>query len=48
MPGVTRMGGPGLVAIIPLYLQEDGGQVLQVVGCIEVSDYLDLIIERRP
>ncbi len=38
--------GPGpLVAIIPLYLQEDGGQVLQVVGCIEVSDYLDLIIE---
>jgi CelD/BcsL family acetyltransferase involved in cellulose biosynthesis len=28
----------GLVAIAPLYLQEDGGQVLQVVGCIEVSD----------
>lgn len=34
-----------LIAIAPLYLSEDGGQVLQVVGCIEVSDYLDLIIE---
>lgn len=34
-----------LVAILPLYLQEDGGQVFQVVGCIEVSDYLDMIIE---
>lgn len=37
--------GERLVAIIPLYLQEDGGKVLQVVGCIEVSDYLDLIME---
>lgn len=37
--------GGRLVAIIPLYLSEDGGQVLQVVGCIEVSDYLDLIME---
>jgi CelD/BcsL family acetyltransferase involved in cellulose biosynthesis len=34
-----------LVAIAPLYLSEDAGQVFQVVGCIEVSDYLDLIIE---
>jgi CelD/BcsL family acetyltransferase involved in cellulose biosynthesis len=34
-----------LVAIIPLYAIEDAGLVLQVVGCIEVSDYLDLIIE---
>lgn len=39
-----REGGR-LIAIAPLYLSEDGGQVLQVVGCIEVSDYLDLIIE---
>jgi CelD/BcsL family acetyltransferase involved in cellulose biosynthesis len=34
-----------LVAIAPLYLSEDAGQVFQVVGCIEVSDYLDLIVE---
>ena len=34
-----------LIAILPLYNQEDGGHVIQVVGCIEVSDYLDLIIE---
>lgn len=34
-----------LVAIAPLYLSEDAGKVLQVVGCIEVSDYLDLIME---
>jgi CelD/BcsL family acetyltransferase involved in cellulose biosynthesis len=35
-----------LVGILPLYLtEEDGGQTLQVVGCIEVSDYLDLIVE---
>jgi CelD/BcsL family acetyltransferase involved in cellulose biosynthesis len=34
-----------LVAIAPLYLSDDAGQVLQVVGCVEVSDYLDLIIE---
>ena len=39
----ARDGGE-LVAITPLYLQEDGGQVFQVVGCIEVSDYLDLIM----
>ncbi len=37
--------GDKLVAIIPLYLTEDSGKVLQVVGCIEVSDYLDLIME---
>ena len=40
----AREGGR-LVAIAPLYLSEDGGKVLQVVGCIEVSDYLDLIME---
>jgi CelD/BcsL family acetyltransferase involved in cellulose biosynthesis len=34
-----------LVAIAPLYVSEDAGKVVQVVGCIEVSDYLDLIIE---
>jgi CelD/BcsL family acetyltransferase involved in cellulose biosynthesis len=35
-----------LVGILPLYLSDDSGQrTLQVVGCIEVSDYLDLIIE---
>lgn len=34
-----------LVAILPLYVQERGGPAIQVVGCIEVSDYLDLIIE---
>ncbi len=34
-----------LVAILPLYVADEDGPVLQVVGCIEVSDYLDLIIE---
>jgi CelD/BcsL family acetyltransferase involved in cellulose biosynthesis len=35
-----------LVAILPLYLTEgDGLRSLQVVGCIEVSDYLDLVVE---
>jgi len=35
-----------LVGILPLYLtQEATGKTLQVVGCIEVSDYLDLIVE---
>ena len=35
-----------LVAILPLFLSTVGGiRMLQVVGCIEVSDYLDLIIE---
>jgi CelD/BcsL family acetyltransferase involved in cellulose biosynthesis len=35
-----------LIAILPLYLtEEDGLRSLQVVGCIEVSDYLDLVIE---
>ena len=35
-----------LIGIAPLYLAQDGAErSLQVVGCIEVSDYLDLIIE---
>jgi CelD/BcsL family acetyltransferase involved in cellulose biosynthesis len=35
-----------LIGILPLYLTVDTGQrALQVVGCIEVSDYLDLIVE---
>ncbi len=35
-----------LIGIVPLYLSEDAGtKTLQVVGCVEVSDYLDLIIE---
>ncbi len=35
-----------LVGILPLYLLEGAGpRTLQVVGCIEVSDYLDLIVE---
>jgi CelD/BcsL family acetyltransferase involved in cellulose biosynthesis len=35
-----------LMAILPLYLtEEDGVRCLQVVGCIEVSDYLDLVVE---
>jgi CelD/BcsL family acetyltransferase involved in cellulose biosynthesis len=35
-----------LIGILPLYLTQDpGGKTLQVVGCIEVSDYLDLIVE---
>lgn len=35
-----------LVGILPLYETRDGDEVaLNVVGCIEVSDYLDLIIE---
>jgi CelD/BcsL family acetyltransferase involved in cellulose biosynthesis len=35
-----------LLAILPLYLtEEDDARCLQVVGCIEVSDYLDLVVE---
>ena len=35
-----------LVAILPLYLTEEAGvRSLQVVGCIEVSDYLDLMVD---
>jgi CelD/BcsL family acetyltransferase involved in cellulose biosynthesis len=35
-----------LIGILPLYLSDtDGAQCLTVVGCVEVSDYLDLIIE---
>lgn len=35
-----------LAAILPLYRSEGrDGASLQVVGCIEVSDYLDLIVE---
>jgi CelD/BcsL family acetyltransferase involved in cellulose biosynthesis len=35
-----------LIAILPFYLtEEDGVRCLQVVGCIEVSDYLDLMVE---
>ena len=35
-----------LIGILPLYLsQADGVHCLTVVGCVEVSDYLDLIIE---
>ena len=36
-----------LVAIMPLYLSSEGSlRTLQVVGCIEVSDYLDIIVEK--
>ncbi len=36
----------GLAGILPLYLMtEDDQRVLHVVGCIEVADYLDLILE---
>lgn len=36
-----------LVGLCPLYRTvEDGLRCLQVVGCIEVSDYLDLIVEQ--
>jgi CelD/BcsL family acetyltransferase involved in cellulose biosynthesis len=35
-----------LIGILPLYLSESSGiQSLTIVGCVEVSDYLDLIIE---
>jgi CelD/BcsL family acetyltransferase involved in cellulose biosynthesis len=35
-----------LVGILPLYLNlQDDARTLQVVGCVEVSDYLDLIVE---
>lgn len=35
-----------LVGILPFYSTEDAAeQVLNVVGCIEVADYLDLIVE---
>ncbi len=37
--------GEELAGIVPLYLgQEPEGATLHVVGCIEVSDYLDLIV----
>ncbi len=34
-----------LIGILPLYLTTEGAHTLQVVGCIEVADYLDLIVE---
>jgi CelD/BcsL family acetyltransferase involved in cellulose biosynthesis len=35
-----------LVGILPLYLtSDDAGRTLRVVGCFEVADYLDLIVE---
>ncbi len=35
-----------LVGILPFYGTEDGAQLaMNVVGCIEVADYLDLIVE---
>jgi CelD/BcsL family acetyltransferase involved in cellulose biosynthesis len=34
-----------LKGILPLYLTEEDIRSLQVVGCIEVADYLDLIME---
>jgi CelD/BcsL family acetyltransferase involved in cellulose biosynthesis len=34
-----------LTGILPLYLTEESLRSLQVVGCIEVADYLDLIME---
>jgi CelD/BcsL family acetyltransferase involved in cellulose biosynthesis len=38
--------GERLVGIIPLYLTGmPGNYTLQVVGCVEVSDYLDLLVE---
>lgn len=35
-----------LLGILPLYLTDDGQRSLQVIGCIEVADYLDLIVEK--
>jgi CelD/BcsL family acetyltransferase involved in cellulose biosynthesis len=43
--------GDTLVGILPLYrTEEPDGRTLHVVGCIEVSDYLDLIVakDREP
>ncbi len=41
----VREGGR-LIGIIPLYLgQHDRRNALQVVGCLEVADYLDFIVE---
>jgi CelD/BcsL family acetyltransferase involved in cellulose biosynthesis len=38
--------GERLVGILPLYMtSDDAGRALRVVGCFEVADYLDLIIE---
>jgi CelD/BcsL family acetyltransferase involved in cellulose biosynthesis len=35
-----------LIGILPLYLTSDeAGRMLRVVGCFEVADYLDLIVE---
>jgi len=41
-----RDDGGDLVAIVPLYLEtsESGQRRLTLVGCLEVSDYLDMII----
>ncbi len=38
--------GERLVGILPLYLHDvDGQRTVHVIGCLEVADYLDLIIE---
>ncbi len=43
---LSARGDEGPVGILPLYLTaEEDGNVLHVVGCIEVADYLDLILE---
>ena len=40
--------GEELVAIAPLFATDDpqGRRVLATVGCVDVSDYLDLIVAR--
>ena len=43
---LSAHGDAGLAGILPLYqTAEEDGNVLHVVGCIEVADYLDLILE---
>jgi CelD/BcsL family acetyltransferase involved in cellulose biosynthesis len=46
---ITLRSGGRLVGIAPLFASGDGGggRVLATVGCVAVSDYLDLIAERE-
>ena len=37
-----------LVGIAPLFLTESGGRrTLQIIGCVDVTDYLDFIVDQR-
>jgi len=49
-PGALRLialrQGGALVALAPLFIEDDGAQrVLRIVGCVDVTDYLDIIAD---